>query len=111
MKQEVQEGLQIPTEALGEKYLGIPTIVGRSADGSFDYVAYKIRGFIHGWGRHLLSCAGREVLIKANAQLLAPTCKKIKNYISNYRWGSVTPAFLAPNKSPTKSRVFSKPSR
>jgi hypothetical protein len=25
--------------------------------------------------------------------------------------GSVTPAFLAPNKTPTKSRVFSKPFR
>lgn len=46
-----------------------------------------------------MSCAGREVLLKANAQavptypiscfkLPAPACKKIKQYISNYWWGS-----------------------
>jgi hypothetical protein len=30
----------------------------------------------------------------------------------HFKWGRfVTPAFLAPNKSPTKSRVFSKPFR
>jgi hypothetical protein len=28
-RQEVHESLQIPTEALGEKYLGLPTVVGR----------------------------------------------------------------------------------
>lgn len=46
-----------------------------------------------------MSCVGREVLLKANAQavptypmscfkLPAPVCKKMKNYISNYWWGS-----------------------
>jgi hypothetical protein len=55
MKQEVHEGLQIPTEALGEKYLGLPTAVGKSSDGTFDYVAERIKSFIHGWGGQLLS--------------------------------------------------------
>jgi hypothetical protein len=50
VKQVVHEGLQIPTEALGEKYLGLPTAVGKSSGGSFDYVADRIRGFINGWG-------------------------------------------------------------
>jgi hypothetical protein len=47
----------------------------------------------------MLSCEGREVLIKANAQsvptysmscfrLPAPVCRKITTYISNYWWGS-----------------------
>jgi hypothetical protein len=99
VKQVVHEGLQIPTEALGEKYLGLPTAVGKSSGGSFDYVADRIRGFINGWGGQLLSCAGREVLIKANAQAVptypmscfripAPTCKKIKSLVSNYWWES-----------------------
>jgi hypothetical protein len=49
-KQEVHEVLQIPTEALGEKYLGLPTAVGKVSDDTFDYVADRIRNFIHGWG-------------------------------------------------------------
>ena len=46
-----------------------------------------------------MSCAGREVLLKANAQavptypmscfkLPTPVCKKMKTYISSYWWGS-----------------------
>jgi hypothetical protein len=99
VKREVHETLQIPTEALGEKYLGLPTTVGNASDGTFDYVADCIRNFVHGWGGQLLSCAGREVLIKANAQAVptypmsyfripTPSCKKVKNIISNYWWGS-----------------------
>lgn len=78
---------------------GFCTAVGKASEGTFHYVVYHIRNFIHGWGSQLLSCAGREVPIKANAQavptypmscfkLPAPTCKQIKNYISNYWWGS-----------------------
>jgi hypothetical protein len=50
-KQEMHDALQIPNEALGEKYLGLPTLVGKVTDGTFDYVADRIRNFIHGWGR------------------------------------------------------------
>lgn len=67
-KQEVHDALQIPTEALGEKYLGLPTAVGKVSDGTFDYVADRIRKFVQGWGGNLLSCAGREVLLESNAQ-------------------------------------------
>lgn len=99
MKHEVHECLQINTEALGEKYLGLPTSVGRSSDGVFGYVADRVRNFVCGWGENTLSCAGREVLLKVNAQAV-PTypmscfklppkvCKKITSYISNFWWGS-----------------------
>lgn len=36
-KQEVHSSLSIPTEALGERYLGLPTTVGRSTNGNFDF--------------------------------------------------------------------------
>jgi hypothetical protein len=99
VKEDVHESLQIPTEALGDKYLGLPTAVGCATEGTFNYVADRIRNFTQGWGGQLLSCAGREVLIKANGQAVptypmscfkipAPTCKKMKNIISNYWWGS-----------------------
>ncbi|GJM93859.1 hypothetical protein PR202_ga10451 [Eleusine coracana subsp. coracana] len=95
----VYDVLQIETEALGEKYLGLLTAAGAEEDGTFDYVAGRIWGFVNGWGENTLSCAGREVLIKANAQavptypmscvkLLNKVCDKIRTYISNYWWGS-----------------------
>jgi hypothetical protein len=68
VKEDVHESLQIPTEALGDKYLGLPTAVGCATEGTFNYVADRIRNFTQGWGGQLLSCAGREVLIKANGQ-------------------------------------------
>lgn len=99
MKKVVHDVLHIETEALGEKYLGLPTAVGTAADGSFDYVADRIRGFICGWGENSLSCAGRETLLKENAQavptypmscfkLPVKVCNKMKSCISNYWWGS-----------------------
>ncbi|GJN13364.1 hypothetical protein PR202_gb00058 [Eleusine coracana subsp. coracana] len=59
----------------------------------------SIRQFITGWSENLLSCAGREVLIKANAQgvptypmscfkLSPKICKKMTSSISNIWWGS-----------------------
>ncbi|GJN09517.1 hypothetical protein PR202_ga27532 [Eleusine coracana subsp. coracana] len=92
-RQIVHEALQINTEALGERYLGLPTSVGLSTDGTFDYVPNRIRGFVTGWGENTLSCAGREVLIKANAQATYPmscfklpsnVCDKMRTIISNY---------------------------
>lgn len=56
VKQEVHGGLQIPTEALGEKYLGLPTVVGKSSDGTFDHVGNRIKSFIHGWGAFTELC-------------------------------------------------------
>jgi hypothetical protein len=99
VEEVVRSSLQINTEALGERYLGLPTAVGRVADGTFDYSADRVRSFVQGWGINTMSCAGWEVLLKANAQavptypmscfkLPAPVCKKMKTYISNYWWGS-----------------------
>ncbi|GJN28083.1 hypothetical protein PR202_gb16165 [Eleusine coracana subsp. coracana] len=96
---EVMDGLQITIEALGEKYLGLPTAVGKVADGTFSYVADRIRSFVNGWSEKDLSCAAREVLVKANAQavptypmscfkLPVDVCKRMTSYISNYWWGS-----------------------
>lgn len=98
-KVTVHNSLQINVEALGEKYLGLPTSVGKVSDGVFEYIPSRIRNFICGWSENLLSCAGREVLIKANAQAVPtypmscfklPTniCKRMTTYISNYWWGS-----------------------
>jgi hypothetical protein len=74
--------------------------VGKISDGVFDYIPGRIRSFICGWSESLLSCAGREVLIKANAQVVptypmscfklpAPICKKMTTYISIFWWAAL----------------------
>ena len=63
VKQEVLQSLEITTEALGERYLGLPTAVGKVADGTFNYSADRIRNFVYGWGENDLSCAARVLMV------------------------------------------------
>jgi ribonuclease HI len=98
-KTEVMQSLQIPNEALGERYLGLPTAAERGSTDVFNYVPARVRGMVNGWAEKNLSCAAREVLLKANAQSvptyamscfkLSPTvCGKLTSMVSNYWWGS-----------------------
>jgi hypothetical protein len=52
VKDKVKQSLCIHTEALREKYLGLPTAVGRSSKEAFEPIPGKIRGFINGWGEN-----------------------------------------------------------
>lgn len=69
MKAEVRETLQINTESLAEKYLGLPTAVGRSTKEAFEYMPIRLRGPVGTWSGKEASCAGREVLLKTVAQI------------------------------------------
>jgi len=99
MKTVILQGLQIEKEALAERYLGLPTAVGRSSTEAFEYMPARIRGLIGTWGGREASCEGREVLLKSVAQavptysmscflLPVDTCKKMRSVIANYWWGS-----------------------
>lgn len=67
MKEEMRQSTGIVTEALGEKYLGLPTAVGRSTTDSFEPIPAKVRSLVGGWSEKLLSSAAKEVLIKSVA--------------------------------------------
>jgi hypothetical protein len=99
MKTEVKQGLNIQKEALAKKYLGLPTEVGRSLSGVFEFLPSQVSGGIEGWCAREASYAGREVQIKSVAQavprysiscFLLPinTCKKMKSVMAKYWWGS-----------------------
>lgn len=47
-KEEVHASLQIETEALGERYLGLPTAAERGAADAFNYVPSRTRGMVGG---------------------------------------------------------------
>lgn len=70
MKQEVHMAAAISNEALVEKYLGLPTALGRSTDAQFEGILTKIKRLVNGWVPQHLNSAGREVLIKAICQAI-----------------------------------------
>jgi hypothetical protein len=70
MKQAVCQELNIDTEALSDKYLGLPTAVGRSTAEAFEFMATRIKGLIGTWSGREASGAGREVLLKSVAQVV-----------------------------------------
>lgn len=67
-KQEVREVLHIEVEALAERYLGLPTALGRNTKEAFEFMPNRVRNLIGTWSGREASCAGREVLIKSVAQ-------------------------------------------
>lgn len=82
-----------------EKYLGLPTIIGRSKKAVFTCLKERIWKKLHGWKEKLLSKPGKEVLIKAVAQAI-PTymmsifripdglIDEIHSTLARFWWGS-----------------------
>ncbi|CAL9001623.1 unnamed protein product, partial [Prunus brigantina] len=80
------------------RYLGLPTISGRSKHRLFNYVRDMLWNKLHMWNAKLLSTAGKEVLIKAVAQAL-PTytmgvfqlpkslCHDLSAMVARFWWG------------------------
>ena len=82
-----------------EKYLGIPSISGRSKKLIFDSLLDRIWKKLQGWKEKLLSRAGKEVLLKSVIQAIPtylmgvyklPTTviQKIHSAMARFWWGS-----------------------
>ena len=95
IKDQIKEAWRVPEIMQYEKYLGLPSFVGKGKKASFNYIKERIWRKIEGWEGKLLSQAGREVLIKSLIQAI-PTyttgcfkipmglCNKIKAMIKNF---------------------------
>ena len=98
MKNNIKEawgGLEIMQY---EKYLGVPSFVGKGKKVSFNYIKERLWRKIQGWEGKLLSQANREVLIKSVIQAI-PTytmgcfkiplglCNEIEAMIKKFWWG------------------------
>ena len=53
-----------------EKYLGLPSLVGKSKRNSFNVIKEKLSKKLAGWKEKMLSKAGKEVQLKAIAQAI-----------------------------------------
>jgi hypothetical protein len=99
IRQSVKVTLQVPNETLNEKYLGMPSDVGRSLNGAFKYLRDRVWKRIQGWIEQMLSVGGKDMLIKSIVQAI-PTfsmscfklprglCIHINSLIRNFWWGS-----------------------
>ena len=54
-----------------EKYLGLPSLIGKGKRASFNYIKERVWRKLQGWEGKLLSQARREVLIKAVIQAIS----------------------------------------
>lgn len=95
----IKNSLNVHSEQLSERYLGMPTDVGHSRNGTFKYLRDRVWEKIKGWMEKLLSYAGKEVLIKAVAQAIPVysmacfrlprgICENVTSMIRQFWWGS-----------------------
>lgn len=74
MKVEIREQMCTPlnvmTDALNDKYLGLPANVGLDKTDCFQFLVKRIVKKISGWKEKLLSARGKEILLKAIVQAI-----------------------------------------
>jgi hypothetical protein len=98
LRAEICEALHIDTEALSDKYLGLPTLVGAERSDCFEHLIERIIQRINGWKEKLLSIGGKEILLKEVAQAISVysmsvflipkgVCKKMMDAIAKFWWG------------------------
>jgi hypothetical protein len=69
-KARVCQELDIMTESLNDRYLGLPAMVGAYRSENFTYLIERVQALISGWKEKMLSSGGKEMLIKAVAQAI-----------------------------------------
>jgi hypothetical protein len=98
-KVHLKRSIGINSEALSERYLGLPTVVGRSKEGSFQYITERSWGKVKGWKGQGMSKEAKGVLVKSVLQAVPAypmscfqftkkQCKKISGVSSNFWWGT-----------------------
>ena len=78
--------LGVPEIKQYEKYLGLPSFVGRSKKTSLLYIKEWVWSKIRGWKEKLLSQVGREIILKAVVQAIpaySMSCFKLPNTLCN----------------------------
>jgi hypothetical protein len=97
-KGQLKHSIGIECEALSERYLGLPMVVGRSKEGMFKYLTDRSWGKVKGLKGQGMSKEGRSILVKfvlqavpayamSCFQLNKSQCKKLSSVSSTFWWG------------------------
>jgi hypothetical protein len=98
VRENLKQLIGINSEALSERYLGLPTVVGRSKEGCFKHLRERSWGKVKGLKGQGMSKEGKSVLIKSVLQavpayamscfqLSKNMCKQLSSISSNFWWG------------------------
>jgi hypothetical protein len=68
VQQDITDILGVQAVLGTGKYLGLPSMVGRSKKATFNFIKDKVWNKINSWSSKCLSKAGREVMIKSVLQ-------------------------------------------
>jgi hypothetical protein len=74
VKAQVCEELNIITEAISDKYLGLPSMVGLDLTDSSIHLLERIIERLQRWKEMFLSMGGKEILLKAIIQAIPVFC-------------------------------------
>lgn len=91
--------LEVHNDITATKYLGLPSLVGRSKKRVFGYLKEKARNKIKGWQTKPMSQGGKTVLIRNVAQAIpsyamscfmlpVSLCNELEQMFNNYWWRS-----------------------
>ncbi|XP_031131793.1 uncharacterized protein LOC116033173 [Ipomoea triloba] len=69
-REEVAQVLGVSRASNFEKYLGLPSFVGKNKKLVFSYIEDKFRQRVGSWNKKFLSQAGREILLRSVAQAM-----------------------------------------
>lgn len=97
-QEAIKVALNVPVVQHYEKYLGLPSFIGRERKACFINVKEQIWARMQGWKEKLLSQAGKEIMIEAVVQsipaysmsvfkLPVSLCKEIETMIRKFWWG------------------------
>ncbi|CAL8993088.1 unnamed protein product [Prunus brigantina] len=97
MQEDIRQLLHVSLVPCHERYLGLPTIVGKDKKKLFRSVKERVWHKVNGWQGKLLSKAGKEVLIKAVCQAIpsysmsvfrmpAGLCREIESILAQFWW-------------------------
>ena len=67
VRADICSQLNIVSEAISDKYLGLPSKVGIDRSDSFQHLVDRVCALINGWISKMLSISGKETLLKAVA--------------------------------------------
>lgn len=94
-REALKQSLEIHVEAFPERYLGLPTAIGKITSGMFDHIVDRCRSKMHGYSEWSMACAAQEVLLKIVVQaiptfsmsyflLTKKVCKSIISCMAKY---------------------------